>query len=81
MTKRAHLTAVTVAALLVLLTGCVRVAYEPSLPFPEKPAWRFFLCDTDKVCLTQADANKLNKWLDKVEAFRAGRSRLLESGD
>lgn len=67
-------------AALLLATGCASVAYEPPLPFPEKPAWHFFLCDTDKVCLSQADANALNKWLDKVEAFRAGRSRLLGQG-
>ncbi len=65
----------------LLLGGCTTVAYEPPLPFPEKPAWRFFLCDTDKVCLTQQDANALNKWLDKIEAFRAGRSRLLGGAD
>lgn len=64
-------------ALLAMLSGCVHVAYEPPLPMPARPAWHFFLCDTDKVCLTQADANALNRWLDKLDAFEVGRQRVI----
>jgi len=61
-----------------LLGGCVHVAQEPLLPLPERPKIRFFLCDTDKVCLSQADADLLAKFLDQLNAFEAGRQRLTE---
>ena len=63
----------------LLFLGCVHVVSEPALPLPTRPAWHFFVCDTDKICLTQADADLLNKWLDKLSAFEASRQRVIET--
>jgi hypothetical protein len=64
------------------LTGCVRVAYEPALPMPERPPIRFFLSPAASgpanVCLTQEDGDKLAKYLDKLNAFEEARERALE---
>jgi hypothetical protein len=62
---------------LLLFSACVHVVYEPPLPMPIKPTWHFFICDTDKVCLTQTDADLLDKWLDKLNAFEDGRQRII----
>lgn len=62
---------------LLLLTGCVRVAYEPDLPMPERPPIVFFL-ENGNVCLSQEDADKLAKFLDKLNAFEESRQRAKE---
>lgn len=64
-------------ALLAALSGCVHVAYEPPLAMPTRPPIRFFMCDTDKVCMTQADADLFSKWVDKLDAFETGRQRVI----
>ena len=66
------------AVLLLGLVGCARWRSEPAeLPFPDPPAVHFFLCGADHVCLSQADADRLAKWMDKLRAFQAARERLL----
>jgi hypothetical protein len=66
--------------LALLLGGCAWFARwkpEPtSLPFPPAPKLTFTRCDTDKVCLSQADAGLLAAWMDKLRAFQAARVRL-----
>jgi hypothetical protein len=64
-------------ALSLLLAGCVRVAYEPALPMPDRPNIRFSL-ENGKVCLSEEDADKLAKYMDKLNAFDAARQRALE---
>ena len=61
----------------VLFVGCVHVAYEPPLAMPTRPPIRFFMCDTDKVCMTQTDADLFSKWVDKLDAFETGRQRVI----
>lgn len=76
--RRSH----SLLLLVLVLAGCswfARFKPEPTvLPFPEPPALRFVLCDTDKVCLSQADGAKLSAWMDKLKAFQAARLRLLQ---
>ncbi|HSE02883.1 MAG TPA: hypothetical protein VLK35_01920, partial [Methylomirabilota bacterium] len=63
---------------LLLLVACARWRPEPAtLPFPTPPAITFARCDTDKICLTEADAERLAKWMDQLRAFEAARARLL----
>lgn len=61
----------------VLLGGCVHVGYEPALEMPARPSIHFKLCG-ELVCLSQEDADKLAKYLDKMNAFEAARQRALE---
>lgn len=68
---------ILMAFLCTLLAGCVTVAYEPALPMPERPKLHFFLCEPN-VCLSQEDADKLAKYLDKLNAFDAARQRMIE---
>lgn len=68
---------VVAALAALLLTSCVRVAYEPALEMPPRPAIHFNMCG-ELVCLSQADADKLAKYLDKMNAFEAARQRALE---
>jgi len=67
--------------LALLLGGCAwfaRWKAEPTaLPFPPPPHLTFLRCDTDKVCLSQADATLLAGWMDKLRAFQSARTRLL----
>lgn len=62
---------------LLLFSGCVRVAYEPALEMPTRPQIHFKLCG-ELVCLSQEDADKLAKYLDKMNAFEAARQRSIE---
>ncbi len=68
---------VLVAALLV--SGCAHVpALEPALPFPTMPSVLFTMDPTGDICVSQADANLLNKWFQKIDEFEAARQRLLK---
>lgn len=60
----------------LLLGGCVHVVND-ALPMPARPALTFFLC-APHVCLTEADADRLAKWLDQLNAFAAARERVLK---
>lgn len=71
-----RLTALVLLA--VLLGGCpLHVIQEPPLEMPPRPAIQFSLCG-DRVCLSQADADQLLKYLDKLDAFAAARTRLTQ---
>ena len=59
-------------------SGCVRVAYEPELEMPERPKLHWTVCGEKQLCLSDADADKLAKFLDKLNAFGAARQRMLE---
>ena len=60
----------------LLLGGCISLQIIPtSLPLPEAPEL-MFLSQTEQICLSEADANKLGKYLDSLNAFRAVWNRL-----
>lgn len=62
--------------LLVSLAGCVSVNVVPTaLPLPEAPDLTF-LSQTGQICLSEADANQLGKYLDSINAFRQAWERL-----
>ena len=65
------------------LAGCARFGGEPRyLEFPDEPHITWALCDpvqdTVRVCISQADAQKLAKWIDKLRAFEHARERLIK---
>ena len=62
-----------------LLWGCVSVQVEPLLPFPDPPALQWTVCQPTKVCLSDADGDRLSKWLDKIRAYRAAIRRMEEA--
>jgi hypothetical protein len=66
-------------AALFLLTGCVHVVTEPALPLPERPDIRFFRCGLQDmwVCLTEADANALLRYVQKLNEWERARAELL----
>lgn len=67
-----------ILGLAVLLGGCpLHVWQEPPLPMPARPTISFALVD-GRVCLSQADAAELAKYLDKLNAFDAARQRAME---
>jgi hypothetical protein len=61
------------------LAGCVHVFQEPALEMPQRPSIHFFRCGPEEiwVCMTEPEAVALGKWIDKLDAFEAGRQRLL----
>ena len=60
----------------LLLGACVSVNVIPTaLPLPEAPEL-MFISQTGQICLSEADANKLGKYLDSLNAFRAVWNRL-----
>ena len=62
--------------ILLGLAGCVSVNVIPTaLPLPEAPELTF-ISQTEQICLSEADANKLSKYLQQLEAFRAAWERL-----
>ena len=62
--------------ILVGLAGCVSVNIIPTeLPLPILPEIQF-VSSGDTICLSEADANKLSKYLQQLEAFRAAWERL-----
>lgn len=60
-----------------LLTGCVHVGYEPSLPMPERPEVRFFR-QSGNVCISESDARLLLKYTQKLDEFERDRAELLK---
>lgn len=69
-----HVARVLLAGL--LLAGCVSVNVIPTaLPLPEAPELTF-ISQTGQICLSEADANKLGKYLDQLNAFRHSWERL-----
>jgi hypothetical protein len=69
---------VRLALIALLLTGCVHVAYEPALEMPERPKLHWTICGEKQLCLSEADADKLAKFLDKLNAFEAARQRAMQ---
>lgn len=65
------------AVLIVLaLTGCSNIQVVPTaLPLPEAPEIVFKSCPPD-VCLSESDANKLDRYFQALETFRATWQRL-----
>ena len=62
--------------ILLGLAGCVSVNVIPTaLPLPEAPEVTF-ISQTGQICLSEADANKLGKYLDSINAFRSAWERL-----
>lgn len=60
----------------LLLAGCISVNVVPTaLPLPEAPELTF-ISQTGQICLSEADANKLNKFLQQLDAFRHAWERL-----
>ena len=60
----------------LLLGACVSVNVIPTaLPLPEFPELTFKSCPPD-ICLSEQDANRLNKYLQQMEAFRSAWERL-----
>lgn len=58
------------------LVGCVSVSIIPTeLPLPIMPELQF-VSSGGTICLSEADANKLSKFLDQLNAFRAAWERL-----
>jgi hypothetical protein len=55
----------------------VRVA-QPILPVPDFPTLKWEQCAPAYVCLKEPDANLLNKFLDKWNAYRHALQRMLE---
>jgi len=66
-----------VSLLAILLAGCVHVANEPTLPFPERPPLQV-LCREGRCCMSSEDAAAFLKWIEKVNEFEAARKRLEE---
>ena len=63
----------------LLLAGCVNVQVIPtSLPLPEQPELTFKSCPPD-ICLSEEDANKLDKYFQKLDAFRDAWQRLRDA--
>ena len=60
----------------LVLVGCVNVQVVPTaLPLPEAPELTFKSCPPD-ICLSEQDANKLDKYLRQLNAFREAWERL-----
>ena len=60
----------------LLLVGCVSVNVIPTeLPLPVMPEIQF-MSSEGTICLSEADANKLSKYLQQLDAFRAAWERL-----
>ena len=60
----------------LLLGGCVSLSIIPTeLPLPVMPEIQF-VPSGDTICLSTTDANKLSKYLQQLEAFRAAWERL-----
>jgi hypothetical protein len=68
--------ALLIAAIMVLLSGCVYVANEPALDFPERPSIVWSVRD-GRTCIDEEDADAFSKWIDKLNEFEAARQRLL----
>lgn len=66
-----------VGTLVLALAGCVHVANEPILPFPERPQIRV-VCREGQCCMSSEDAAAFLKWIEKVNEFEAARKRLEE---
>ena len=65
--------------IVVALSGCVTVKVaQPVLPTPEWPYPVFEACRPGYVCLKDVEANKVNKFIDKWNAYRHSLERLLE---
>ena len=62
--------------ILLSLVGCVSVNVIPTdLPLPIMPEIQF-VSSEGTICLSEADANKLSKYLQQLEAFRSAWERL-----
>ena len=64
-------------SLALLLGGCLSVAQEPALPFPERPSVRFLRTPVG-ICTTEPEAQEMVKWIQKLNEFEAARARLLK---
>lgn len=61
---------------LLALGGCVSVAYEPALPFPERPPVQFSRTPSG-ICTSEDEAQAMIRWIQKLNEFEAVRDRLL----
>lgn len=73
--------AALVSAVASIFAGCVVMRREPDLAFPQRPTLHFGVCQPGFVCLTDADADKLLKWVKELEAFEKHRQRVLKPED
>ena len=73
-TRRSSLGCVLLVGL--LLGGCLSVAHEPALPFPERPAVTFHRTPVG-ICTSEAEAQEMVRWILKLNEFEAARDRLL----
>lgn len=61
------------------LSGCVTVKVAaPILPPPEWPTVTWEACAPQRVCLSEADGNKVNRFIDQLSAYQHALARLLE---
>lgn len=67
----------SLAAALLLLGGCVSVAHEPALPFPDRPAVKFYRTPVG-ICTSEAEAQEMIRWIQKLNEFEAARDRLIK---
>lgn len=70
-----------VLALALLLASCTTVSVEPALEMPTRPKLHFSLAPDGRICLPQEDAAALGKYFDKLDAFDAGRQRVLKGAE
>ena len=69
----------TILIVVALSTSCVTVKVaQPVLPTPDWPYPVFEKCLPGYVCLKEIEANKVNKFIDKWNAYRHSLERLLE---
>ena len=61
-------------AVVVLLTGCQSAVSAPPLPFPDWPHLHW--AHTGAWCLDEPDAQALDKFFDKLKAYKAASERL-----
>lgn len=64
------------AALLLLFGGCVHVATEPALPYPERPPITV-TCRDGACCMSRDDAVAFLRWLQKLNEFEQARAESL----
>lgn len=61
------------------LSACVTVRVaQPVLPVPDWPTVKWELCKPGYACLKDEEANRVNKFIDKWNAYRHSLERLME---
>lgn len=69
---------VSLSLLLVgLLAGCVHVTQEPPIAMPVRPYLKFYRVEGG-VCLSDADADQMLRYIIKLNEFEQARDRLLK---